>query len=110
MPTLTTTVECPVHDSFRVQQVAGLFDLPLVGRACETFTAELPGLDEPWTIGAIVGPSVSDVCTPDIDVIVPLRGSATHWRRGSVKLKGVATTYDGLKDSDGLALTCDPPS
>jgi cysteine-rich repeat protein len=60
--------------------------------------------------GAIVGPSLPDVCSADIEVIVPLRGVASNWRPGSMKLKGTATTYDGRKDNDGLALTCDPPT
>lgn len=51
--------ECPVHDSFRVQQVAGMFGLT-VDRTCrESFSVEVPGLDEPWEIGAIMGPSAS---------------------------------------------------
>ena len=63
MPLLETTVECPTHDSFRVQQVAGLFDVPLTEKCRERFAAEIPGLDEAWTIGAIVGPSGSGKST-----------------------------------------------
>src|SRR5262245_3042321 len=57
MPTINLTVFCPIHDSFRVQQVAGMFDVPLAEKATAHFAAELPGLDEPWQIGLIVGPS-----------------------------------------------------
>ncbi len=39
MTTLSATVSCPVHDSFRVQQVAGMFDVPLSAKA----EATLPG-------------------------------------------------------------------
>ncbi|MCC6125808.1 MAG: GNAT family N-acetyltransferase [Pirellulales bacterium] len=42
MPTLDLTVSCPVHDSFRVQQVAGMFDVPLAQKASERFRLELP--------------------------------------------------------------------
>src|SRR5690606_5057497 len=63
MPSIVTSVECPVHASFRVQQVAGLFDLPLEAHSRETFRAELPAVEEPWTIGAIVGPSGSGKST-----------------------------------------------
>src|SRR5687768_13486812 len=63
MPTISTFVECDVHNSFRVQQIAGMFDLPLREKLRETFTAELPGLDEEWSIGAIVGPSGSGKTT-----------------------------------------------
>ena len=59
MPHIAITVESPIRRSFRVEQVAGLFDLPLAEKSRETFSAEVPGLDEPWRIGAIVGPSGS---------------------------------------------------
>ncbi|HQU46883.1 MAG TPA: hypothetical protein PK867_29030, partial [Pirellulales bacterium] len=60
---IDVTVECPVHDSFRVQQVAGMFGLT-VNKSCrESFSVEVPGLDEPWQIGAIVGPSGSGKTT-----------------------------------------------
>jgi GNAT superfamily N-acetyltransferase len=63
MPLVNITVDCHVHDSFRVQQVAGMFGLT-VGETCrETFSVEVPSLDEPWQIGAIVGPSGSGKTT-----------------------------------------------
>lgn len=52
-------VECPVFDSFRVQQVAGMFDVPLVDRSTERFSVELPAAEEDWQVGLIVGPSGS---------------------------------------------------
>jgi len=63
MPIYTIHLTTPITPTFRTHQVAGLFDLPLDELAGERFahtlTAELPGLDEDWTIGAIVGPSGS---------------------------------------------------
>jgi GNAT superfamily N-acetyltransferase len=59
MPGREITVECPVYDSFRVQQVAGMFDVPLAEKASEKFAVELPSLEEPWDVGLIVGPSGS---------------------------------------------------
>ncbi len=59
MPIVDTTVTCPLYDSFRVQQVAGMFDVPLAVKLRETFAIELPDRDEPWRIGLIVGPSGS---------------------------------------------------
>jgi GNAT superfamily N-acetyltransferase len=56
-------VQAPVHDSFRVQQVSGMFSLPEVTQWQESFSAELPGVDEAWSIGAIVGPSGSGKST-----------------------------------------------
>jgi hypothetical protein len=64
MPIVEVTVDCAIDTtSFRIQQLAGLFDLPLVSRGAESFRAEIPPLDEPWQIGAIVGPSGSGKST-----------------------------------------------
>lgn len=57
------TVSCPVHESFRVQQVAGMFDVPLAAKASERFQVELPEWSEPWQIGLLVGPSGSGKTT-----------------------------------------------
>ncbi|MEX2316313.1 MAG: GNAT family N-acetyltransferase [Pirellulales bacterium] len=63
MPTIKATVSCPIQDSFRVQQVAGMFDLALAGRATERFEVDVPGASENWQIGMIVGPSGSGKST-----------------------------------------------
>ncbi len=63
MPLFTTTRSTPIHDSFKVEQVRGMFDLPRVPVEKLAFTAELPDLSEDWTIGAIVGPSGSGKST-----------------------------------------------
>lgn len=55
--------ECPVFDSFRVQQIAGMFDVPLAEKCRQEFSVEVPGLDEEWQIGVIVGPSGSGKST-----------------------------------------------
>ena len=63
MPRADFVVSCPVHDSFRVQQVAGMFDVSLKEKCLERFVVELPDLDEPWQVGLIVGPSGSGKST-----------------------------------------------
>ena len=63
MPLVSATVRCRIEPSFRVKQVAGMFDLALSETAEETFAIELPSLDEEWSIGAIVGPSGSGKST-----------------------------------------------
>jgi GNAT superfamily N-acetyltransferase len=63
MPAIQIEVQCPVYDSFRVQQVAGMFDVPLAEKASEKFAVELPSLEEPWDVGLIVGPSGSGKST-----------------------------------------------
>jgi len=65
MPPLEAIVECPVFDSFRVQQVAGMFDVPLGEKVVERFQVDLPDLaaEADWRIGLIVGPSGSGKST-----------------------------------------------
>ena len=63
MPTVDAVVECPLHDSFRVRQVAGMFDVSLPARIVERFSVAVPGLEEDWRIGVIVGPSGSGKTT-----------------------------------------------
>ena len=50
---IDVTVDCPVFDSFRVQQVAGMFDVPL-GRAG---VADDFRLDVPDDLGRTIGGS-----------------------------------------------------
>jgi hypothetical protein len=67
MKTIHLTLACPVYTSFRVQQVAGMFDVPLADKLTERITVELPDEliarstagDDPWRVGLIVGPSGS---------------------------------------------------
>ncbi|MBI2826375.1 MAG: ABC transporter ATP-binding protein [Planctomycetia bacterium] len=63
MPIVEVTSQCPVHDSFRVRQVAGMFDVLLAAKSTVTFRAEVPEVGEPWQIGLIVGPSGSGKTT-----------------------------------------------
>lgn len=60
---IDVTVQCPVHNSFRVQQVAGMFDVALAEKLEQSFRVDVPGLDEDWRVGAIVGPSGSGKST-----------------------------------------------
>lgn len=63
MRQLSIDVDCPVYESFRVQQVAGMFDVPLGERSSVSFEVELPSTEEDWSIGLIVGPSGSGKST-----------------------------------------------
>lgn len=59
MPLINLQLRCPMHDSFRVQQILGMFDMPARDELTERFTVELPDAEDPWQIGVIVGPSGS---------------------------------------------------
>jgi GNAT superfamily N-acetyltransferase len=65
MPTIDAAVECPVFRSFRVEQVGGMFDVPLAQKAAQRFALQLPDdfRETPWRIGLIVGPSGSGKTT-----------------------------------------------
>ncbi len=63
MPFHQAIVQCPVHDSFRVRQLGGMFDLPIDMISRQAFCVEIPALDEAWDIGLIVGPSGSGKST-----------------------------------------------
>ncbi len=63
MPRLDVLNECQVYDSFRVQQVAGMFDVPIAKRASQKISGEVPDASEPWQVGVIVGPSGSGKST-----------------------------------------------
>ena len=63
MPHIDAVVTCPVFESFQVQKVAGMFDLPLGEQNQERFTVDLPDTSEDWNIGLIVGPSGSGKTT-----------------------------------------------
>jgi GNAT superfamily N-acetyltransferase len=79
VPPITIDLDCPVHDSVRVRQLAGLFDVPPRQRASQRFHIDLPDwfLDSlprlkpsahpppapAWQIGLIVGPSGSGKTT-----------------------------------------------
>ncbi len=60
---LEFSVECPVFSSFRVAQIAGMFDVPVAAKSIQTFKVDMPPLDEDWRIGLIVGPSGSGKST-----------------------------------------------
>lgn len=52
-------LESPIAATFRVQQVAGMFDLPLGRVSREEIAVEIPPPGEDWRVGLIVGPSGS---------------------------------------------------
>ncbi|MEX2027046.1 MAG: hypothetical protein WEH44_07090, partial [Pirellulaceae bacterium] len=63
MSSIRLTLETEIPDSFRVQQILGMFDLPECSIGRVELAVELPPPDERWTIGAIVGPSGSGKTT-----------------------------------------------
>jgi GNAT superfamily N-acetyltransferase len=108
---LEIAVECPVYDSFRVQQVAGMFDVPLADRACETFSIEPPDLSQPWRIGLIVGPSGSGKSTVARQLFDAQLSRARPWPpdRAVIDCVGERSTRDIAKLFTAVGFSS-PPS
>ena len=60
---ISASRECQVHESFRVEQIRGMFDAPCDNRVSFQIACNLPDLDDAWTIGCVVGPSGSGKST-----------------------------------------------
>jgi cysteine-rich repeat protein len=58
--------------------------------------------------GVIVGPTTLGICTDELSVPVPLRGSPGNYRSGKMSLQSAAAGYSGIVDKDKLLLTCAP--
>jgi energy-coupling factor transporter ATP-binding protein EcfA2/GNAT superfamily N-acetyltransferase len=56
-PMTSITVESPILETPRVQQVRGMFDLPADKTSRLAWHVDLPLPEKPWQIGLIVGPS-----------------------------------------------------
>jgi len=101
MPCIEVKVDCPVFDSFRVQQVAGMFDVPLAQRASERFRVEIPagilgGEDgdgatqgKDWQIGLIVGPSGSGKSTIARQIFGPRLYRQQDWPADRAVIDGL---------------------
>jgi GNAT superfamily N-acetyltransferase len=100
MPIIDLTVTCPVYDSFRVQQVAGMFDVPLSERASRRFRVEIPELGGDWQIGLIVGPSGSGKTT----IARELFGSRLDRREPWPSDRAVVDGLGDLPIKDAVAL------
>ena len=79
MPVVEVEVSCPLYDSFRVQQVAGMFDVPLAERPALSFAVDVPAVDEDWQIGLVVGPSGSGKTTIARQAFGPYLCEASEW-------------------------------
>jgi cysteine-rich repeat protein len=97
--------------------VSGCAPTPLVGweltRPSLKLAARHPELAAVRTAfagvpAALTGVTTPDVCSPVVDVVVPLRGTAPPYGIGKVTLVASAATAAGTRDKDGLSLICVP--
>jgi len=94
------TLESPVRPSFRVQQAAGMFDVPLGQKLRERFVVEVPPQSADWRIGLIVGPSGSGKSTLARHLFGARLASGADWPCD----RAVIEVFDGmpLKQAAGL--------
>lgn len=59
MPQVNVQLETPIDHTFRVDQVAGLFDVQLEDKARLDLSVHLPDPGDDWRVGVIAGPSGS---------------------------------------------------
>lgn len=93
-------VTCTVEDSFRVQQTAGMFDVPLAARAEERIVFERPDLEGEWSIGLIVGPSGSGKSTAAQRLFGEAVWRGRRWERN----RAVIDAFEplGIRETAGL--------
>ena len=56
----------------------------------------------------VLGPGDPNVCSPDAEIVVPLRGGPGAYKHGKLTLRTDATAYSGDVDIDKIQLRCDP--
>jgi len=63
MPIIESVVACDIPNTYRTSVVSGMFDVPIDQKLTHTIRAEVPGMDDDWRVGLIVGPSGSGKST-----------------------------------------------
>lgn len=58
MPIINHVIKYDPPETFRAASIRGIFDFT-AGRVERSWSVEVPGLSEPWSVGVIVGPSGS---------------------------------------------------
>jgi energy-coupling factor transporter ATP-binding protein EcfA2 len=112
MPEVSLIVECPVHRSFRVEQLSGIFDLSLEEKLAQQFRVEVPDLAEDWQIGLIVGPSGSGKSTIARQVFGDALIQGFEWPADKAVLDGFAPELSVQELSQTLSAVgfSSPPS
>jgi cysteine-rich repeat protein len=59
-------------------------------------------------VPSVVGSSDPNACSPDAEVVLPLRGGPGAYKANKLTLKTRATIYSGAVDGDKIQLRCDP--
>lgn len=81
MQAIDVVIDHEVPRSFRVSSLESVFDCPIGKKQRLEWHVEVPGLDDPWSIGMIVGPSGSGKST----VMRKAYGDPINWQWPSDK-------------------------
>jgi len=92
MQTVDALVECGVAESFRVKQLAGMFDVPLEEKLTRTFQVQLPLAEDDWQVGMIVGDSASGKSTVARAAYGKRLVQRFIWKRDQALIDGFGTS------------------
>lgn len=93
MPSLNILRESPVYDTFRSQQIMGMFDLPKTKKQKIEWKVDLPIEDFKWDIGLIVGPSGSGKSTIASEVFGNIH-TGFDWKNDQPLVDNFPDQYD----------------
>ncbi len=103
MAKIEAEVSTGITESFRTAQVRGMFDLPAGKTSGERFSVEVPGVEEDWQIGLIVGPSGSGKSTVAKKAFGACAWSSFDWPRDVAVVDGFAGGVDMRQITAALA-------
>jgi hypothetical protein len=82
MPPLEIAVTCPVFDSFRVQQLGGMFDVPLARKASALFCVDVPNWLLEHSRPELDTSATSETRSPSPSL--PISSSPPRWQIGLI--------------------------
>jgi hypothetical protein len=59
-------------------------------------------------VPSVIGAGDADTCSPDAELVLPLRGGPGAYKANKLPLKTRAALYTSDVDTDKLQLRCDP--
>src|SRR5579862_4830937 len=84
MPVAQISLECAFQKSFRTSQISAMFDVQPEEKLRQYFEVEVPGRDEEWSLGCIVGRSGTGKTSVAKQVFGECLYSSVYWPEGAV--------------------------
>ncbi len=100
MQTIDLVIESEVPRTFRVASLESVFDCPIGKKQRLEWHVEVPGLDDPWSVGMIVGPSGSGKTS----IMCEAYGKPITWKwpKDAALIDALAPKKDMKEVSDAL--------